>query len=56
MEKEHLRGAEEDDYIIMEDLIQRRLVLSIPFLATTSLALEQVYTFNYILRLVYVYV
>ncbi|XP_026320800.1 transient receptor potential cation channel trpm [Hyposmocoma kahamanoa] len=24
MEKEHLRGAEEDDYIIMEDLIQRR--------------------------------
>ncbi|XP_026491719.1 transient receptor potential cation channel trpm isoform X9 [Vanessa tameamea] len=25
MEKEHLRGAEEDDYIIMENLIQRRL-------------------------------
>lgn len=24
MEKEHLRGAEEDDYIIMENLIQRR--------------------------------
>ncbi|KAG6456155.1 hypothetical protein O3G_MSEX009591 [Manduca sexta] len=27
MEKEHLRGAEEDDYIIMENLIQRRLEL-----------------------------
>lgn len=26
MEKEHLRGAEEDDYIIMENLIQRRYV------------------------------
>ncbi|XP_050674570.1 transient receptor potential cation channel trpm isoform X3 [Leptidea sinapis] len=25
MEKEHLRGAEEDDYLIMENLIQRRL-------------------------------
>ncbi|XP_013137248.1 PREDICTED: transient receptor potential cation channel trpm isoform X1 [Papilio polytes] len=25
MEKEHLRGAEEDDYIIMENLIQRRI-------------------------------
>lgn len=24
MEKEHLRGAEEDDYNIMENLIQRR--------------------------------
>nr|XP_049701121.1 transient receptor potential cation channel trpm isoform X3 [Helicoverpa armigera] len=27
MEKEHLRGAEEDDYIIMENLIQRRLAM-----------------------------
>ncbi|XP_053614200.1 transient receptor potential cation channel trpm isoform X8 [Plodia interpunctella] len=27
MEKEHLRGAEEDDYIMMENLIQRRLEL-----------------------------
>ncbi|XP_028167979.1 transient receptor potential cation channel trpm-like isoform X9 [Ostrinia furnacalis] len=26
MEKEHLRGAEEDDYIIMQNLIQRRSV------------------------------
>ncbi|RVE51394.1 hypothetical protein evm_003949 [Chilo suppressalis] len=25
MEKEHLRGAEEDDYIIMQNLIQRRI-------------------------------
>ncbi|CAK1584263.1 unnamed protein product [Parnassius mnemosyne] len=27
MEKEHLRGAEEDDYIIMENLIQRRIAM-----------------------------
>ncbi|GBO98399.1 hypothetical protein EVAR_65001_1 [Eumeta japonica] len=28
MEKEHLRGAEEDDYLIMENLIQRRFALA----------------------------
>ncbi|CAG5035991.1 unnamed protein product [Parnassius apollo] len=27
MEKEHLRGAEEDDYIMMENLIQRRIAM-----------------------------